>query len=349
VDTSASALTRLSMQRIGGFTHVPDLIRAMGVDPVAVLAAAGLAADALDEAEKRIPYAAFGTLLREAARWTRCPHFGLLAGRIWHLPDLGLVGELVANSPTFGSALRTMTVYQHLNSSGGLGFVLERGGNVVDVGYAIYYPDAPGADDIYDAVLAGNFTFMRDLCGATWVPTEVFLPRAKPVDVEPYRQLFHAPVHFGAEICAMRFPARWISHRIEAFDSARRRIDEARARDHVRGHVVEQVIRALRLVMLHGRHSGDEIASLLAMHRRTLTRQLSAEGTTFQALLDTVRFDVARQLLRSSELSLEDIAQSLGYADLTPFARSFRRWSGTSPGVWRRDVRRNGPETTPTA
>ena len=75
------------------------------------------------------------------------------------------------------------------------------------------------------------------------------------------------------------------------------------------------------------------------MHRRTLNRRLKAEGTTFQHVLDEVRFEIARDLLSNSNVHLDDIAATLGYAAVTPFMRTFRRWSGTTPGQWRRSVR----------
>ena len=81
------------------------------------------------------------------------------------------------------------------------------------------------------------------------------------------------------------------------------------------------------------------------MHRRTLNRRLKAEGTTFQRVLDEVRFDIARDLLSNSNVHLDDIAATLGYAAVTPFMRTFRRWSGTTPGQWRRSVR-NGENAT---
>src|SRR5436305_2062051 len=107
-------------QRVGAFTSLPALIRELGADPVTTMAAAGLAPDSLERPDGRIPYAAMGRLLSEAAMRTRCEHFGLLAGRLWHLGDLGLVGELMRHSATVNQALRTLTVYQHLNSAGGL-------------------------------------------------------------------------------------------------------------------------------------------------------------------------------------------------------------------------------------
>jgi len=92
----------------------------------------------------------------------------------------------------------------------------------------------------------------------------------------------------------------------------------------------------LRLLMLSGHVSGEDTARMLSMHRRTLNRRLKAQGTTFQSVLDRVRLEAARQLLEGTRLPLDDIAASLGYASVSPFMRSFRRWTGTTPGQWRR-------------
>jgi len=54
-------------------------------------------------------------------------------------------------------------------------------------------------------------------------------------------------------------------------------------------------------------------------------------------VLDDVRFDVACQLLSSTTLPADDIAAALAYDSLGAFMRSFKRWSGTTPGHWRRE------------
>jgi AraC-like DNA-binding protein len=322
-------------QRVGGFTAIPALIRQLGVDPVRILADIGLAPDALNRGEQRIPYAAMGALLLEGAKRTGCSHFGLLCGRAWHVSDLGLVGELVRNSPTVGDALRTLAVYQHLNSGGGLAFLLQRSG-VVDLGYAIYAPGVSGASQIYDTLMAAGCNFMRELCGNGWAPSEVFFPHAKPVDAGPHRRLFMAPLRFDAEFCALRFPEHWLDRLVPRADAARFKIAEDEADVIGRGELMQQVYRALRLLLLSGKCSGDDVAQVLAMHRRTLNRRLKTRGATFQEVLDQVRFDVARELLIDTKVVIDDIAGALGYAGVSPFMRSFRRWSGTTPARWRR-------------
>ncbi len=331
-------------QRVGGFVALPQLIVQLGGEPEAVLLDAGLDRSALDHPDNRIPYAALARMLDRSARTTGCEHIGLLAGRLLHLADLGLVGELVRNSATVGLALEALTVYQHLNSEGGLAFLLKRG-DYVDLGYAPYHAAGAGVAQVCDAALATGMNIMLELCGPTWKPYEVFLPHAKPHDVAQHRAFFKVVPRFDAESSVLRFPARDLERRVPDSDPQAYRRCEQAARGAGAPDFMQQIYRGLRRLMLENRHSGDDLAQMLSMHRRTLNRRLKAEGTTFQRVLDEVRFDIARDLLSNSNAHLDDIAATLGYAAVTPFMRTFRRWSGTTPGQWRRSVR-NGENAT---
>jgi len=77
------------------------------------------------------------------------------------------------------------------------------------------------------------------------------------------------------------------------------------------------------------------VASDLNMSVRTLRRSLEAEGTSFRAIDQAVRRQRAEELLAEDQLSLERIAEFLGYATSAAFVRAFKRWRGTTPGRWR--------------
>ena len=324
-------------QRVGAFTGLPMLIAELGGSASGALASADLEAADFAHPDQRVAYSAVARVLHEAARDTECAHFGLLAGRLWHLADLGIVGAMTRHSPTVREALQALTVHQHLNSGGGLTFLIERD-ETVDLGYAIYHPDVDETAQLNDGVMAAAFNFMRELCGPRWLPVEVLLPHARPRDATPFKQAFKAPVRFDAEVCALRFACHWMDHRIEGADASIRAHAEAVVDDMGGELLLAQVFRALRTLLLYGRDSGDEVAQMLSLHRRTLNRRLKAEGTTFREVLDQVRFDVARHLLAETVVSLDDVAATLGYAGVSPFMRTFRRWAGTTPARWRRDA-----------
>jgi len=322
-------------QRVGGYAHLPVLVREFGFEFAAMLDSVGLPRGALDDEDGWVPYASLGRLLLECAHQTGCAHFGLLAGRMSCLSDLGDVGELVRNSASVGDALNVLTEHQHLDSEGGATY-LTKVGDTVEIGYAIHHPDAVGSHHLISSALAANFNYLRELCGDGWVPSTVLLPLAKPLNIAPYRSIFRVSPRFDSEVGALRFPHGWMQRAVPGADvwrlqAARKRIQYARRAD-----LLPRIYSALRLMLLIGRHSGDDVAQRLALNRRTLNRRLRQRRTTFQEVLDNVRFTVARQLLSIATIPLDDVAAALGYAGVSPFMRSFQRWAGTTPGRWRR-------------
>jgi AraC-like DNA-binding protein len=74
----------------------------------------------------------------------------------------------------------------------------------------------------------------------------------------------------------------------------------------------------------------------LKISRRTLSRRLIQEGTSFKALLDELRCKLALRFVADGQLPLEDISNQLSFSRVQGFHRAFRRWAGTTPGNYRR-------------
>lgn len=211
--------------------------------------------------------------------------------------------------------------------------------------HAVHEPGVEGTDQIADAAIATLARIMRSLCGQDWVPDEVFLPRLPPADQEPYRRFFRTHIRFDQEMAALAFPARWLNHGVAGADPVFRQFFETRIQEleSLQGaDFKDDLRRVLRTRILDGRCSAETIADLFAMHRRTLSRHLHAEGTGFRHITDEIRFDIARQLLVDTNIALSQIAAALGYSEASAFTRAFRRWSGKPPAAWRSEHRRRG-------
>jgi AraC-like DNA-binding protein len=110
-----------------------------------------------------------------------------------------------------------------------------------------------------------------------------------------------------------------------------RYIQELVSRRNRRAGVAARV----RAAMLRQRRVVPSLAEIAAerhVDSRTLRRQLAAEGTSFRALADEVRETLAVELLEAG-LTLEQVADRLGYSDAATFSRAFRRWTGHPPGA----------------
>ncbi len=81
--------------------------------------------------------------------------------------------------------------------------------------------------------------------------------------------------------------------------------------------------------------SFEELTRLLNMSARTLRRRLEKEGTSYQRIKDNARRDVAITLLSRDGLTVSEVAEQTGFSDPSAFHRSFKKWTGQSPGSYR--------------
>lgn len=113
-------------------------------------------------------------------------------------------------------------------------------------------------------------------------------------------------------------------HAVEAL-SSRPRTDD----------LIDKLRHQIREALKQGEPNVERLATRLNMSGRTLQRRLSDLQTSFQEVLDLVRFDLARAYLKDARLDVSQVAYLLGYSELRAFDRAFRRWAGKSPTEWR--------------
>ncbi len=323
-------------QRIGGLVALPSVLRELGADPAQLLARVGLPPDALATPDRRLPFATLARLLVLAVGATGCRHLGLLIGRQWGFGVTGLAGELAWRSATVREALETFTVYQRLNSTGGAAFFTRFQKSAL-LGFAVYHPQVAELGVVYDVAVASLTTGVRELCGEGWNPEEVMLPHSAPADTRPYRDYFRCPVRFDTEHATLRINGNVLARPAPGHDALRKRALEHEASIIDPTPLLPHVYRSLRLLMLDGGVTADNVAQHFAMHRRTLDRRLRQHGTSFHAILSDVRYDVARHLLRDTRLPSAQIAAAIGFREAASFTRAFRQWSGVTPARWRAD------------
>ncbi|MDD0843926.1 AraC family transcriptional regulator [Pseudomonas sp. Gutcm_11s] len=95
-------------------------------------------------------------------------------------------------------------------------------------------------------------------------------------------------------------------------------------------------IRALLLARPGRLPDMEQVAASLHMSSRTLRRRLDEDGSNFRLLLDEVRQALAEELLATGGLTLEEIAERLGYGEVSNFIHAFKRWKGVTPRQFQR-------------
>ena len=79
----------------------------------------------------------------------------------------------------------------------------------------------------------------------------------------------------------------------------------------------------------------EQLASELGMSKVSLYRQLKSEGTSYQRIKDNVRREKSIELLRHTELTVDQISEIAGFSEARSFTRAFRTWTGLSPRQYR--------------
>lgn len=326
--------------RVGPVVGLPGLLKELGVDVADLIQPLGLSETLFNDADNLVAFPILGRMLQDCVSRTGCHHFGLLLGQRTGPECLGVIGQLLPHAPNVGAALRGLVLNLFLHDRGAA-LLLSLEGEVAVLSYLLHR-QVDGSDQINDGAMAICFNVLRSLCGPAWLPSEVLFARRQPKDLAPYRRFFQAPLRFDRERTALVFPARWLDQALQEADPALCREMEQRiaAQANLDAHdLVGRLRCALRTRLITSGGSLQEVAQLLAIHPRTLNRRLAEQGTTFTALVAEVRYDIARQLLANTAMSISQIAAILGYAEISAFTRAFRRWSGLSPMAWQSQLR----------
>lgn len=170
----------------------------------------------------------------------------------------------------------------------------------------------------------------------------VCFPYARPLHADDYALVYTEHSTFDADVLSARFQANLLDlpiRRDEAalvsfLDGAPGKISMLYRRDR------EMVFRVRDLVRdaLPENISLETVASQLHLSPRTLARRLAEEGSSFRAIKDATRRDIAFARLTKSRQPIAQLATDLGYSDPSAFYRAFVSWSGVSPERYRNQL-----------
>jgi AraC-like DNA-binding protein len=324
---------------------IPALLRDHGVPLAPLLDVVPVAPDVFDNPEKRIPYVVGVRLLDAATHLSRCPHFGLLLGARYDHRILGPAGEWMQNAPDLEAALTGFVAMQPAASRGATTFMHRLGEDIV-LGYGAIDRDSGSSDQASAAVTAVAHNIVTRLTAGKACPTEVWLAMRRPADTSAYASFFGVPVRFDQPVTGLLLGRSALSQAIRGarrvdFEALQRRAAAMMPPTHQVW--TDRLRRTLRPMLLVGQVSAEAAAARLSTSSRTLSRYLAREGTSFQGILDEIRFATACELLGRTDLPIGDVAQALSYATHGAFVGAFRRWSGLSPSAWRDQARISPP------
>jgi AraC-like DNA-binding protein len=338
--------------RIGPILAIPAVLAARGVDPELAFVQAGLDLRLFHDPDNRLSLESVGRLLETCATLTDCDHFGLLIGERFDLEGLGPIGGLMRHSATVGDALRVLLRNLHLHDLGAAPLLLALDRSSIILGYSVLRHGVPGTNHIHDAVIAIAFKILRALCGPNYAPLQVKFAYGAPRNAAPHRGLFGCDVEFDADLSGIVMATPSLARPLQGSDAKRRAQLEKAIREAEAGGPMtfgERLESALHQLVLSGDASTAAIWRQFAISERTLRRRLAEEGKNLQQCVNQTRYELARQLLSNTGLSVASIGAALHYADSNVFSRAFRNWAGAQNYTSRKKISRPEPSSTASA
>lgn len=304
----------------------------------------GIARDLVDDPQGKVPLESYLRLLNLAAHRAGDPLLGIRLARSAGPETLGAIGFLFLSSATLAHAMRNLVHFLDL---------------LQDVTRVRYEHDNDEISFVYDIDSTGGQETRQDVEFSLALTTRLIRMYAGD-EVEfrsvnfrhsalrpysDYRRLINAPVFFeqanhAVTIAARSGEIRGKTLHPELADILSRFLEERHLAEYRDESFESRVKAALFESRTTRPRSATDLARQLGVSPPTLFRRLRAEGSGLRAIIDERQFGIATEYLRSSKLSIAQVAEILGYSESASFTRAFTRWSGgITPAAWRKAQR----------
>ncbi|WP_020604784.1 AraC family transcriptional regulator [Spirosoma spitsbergense] len=328
----------ISSASVKGLLHA---VTQCGADAKTLCQAVALDSTQLEDPDGRVPMATMQRLWVLAIQASGDPHLDLHMAEHVHYSSYGVLAHLLMHCPTLGVAIQTLCRYQDIVCNGTRISLRHLGDSVelvIDItSPAIVYPHV-----VLNSELSIYLHMLRLLSGQSIAIEAVHLAYPAPADTREHVRVFApASVQFGTPYSALRLPATVLALPISTADPQLLVLLEPHAaallaRLYELPALPDRVRHELLRLLVQSEPTLVAVADTLGLSPRILQRQLRQDGHSYQQLLDEVRRELAERHLRDPILSIKDITLLLGFSEPSVFVRAFRRWTGQTPGMFRR-------------
>ncbi len=323
---------------INSLAVIARYVSMKGIDTASLLAGSNIQPGDLDDPDLLVTPEQELQVMRNIVRLIPEPGLGLSIGRQSHMGIIGKLGAAAINSNNFLDAITTIFQYSELLLTY-FHFDLKAKDDLV----MITLKEIVDLKDIRlfvcERECASIHRIASDLIGSHFPVKEVRFAYPKPKHVSLYQDIFKCPLVFNALDHAAVFDKEHLFQELPLADPLAKKTYEKECRQlSLRINRSGTMARRIHQEILF--HSGgipsfDQMARYMNLSPRTLSRRLTAEGTSYKDLVSKIRKGKAIELLRTTDRPIEQIALELGYNDLANFYRAFKSWTGHTPGSCR--------------
>jgi AraC-like DNA-binding protein len=312
--------------------------RARGLACDEFLEDAGIGPELLQQVGARVTADQYAALLRSLIDRLDDEVIGLLS-RPLPRGSFALIARSALGAGTLEVALRRVArTFRLLQDD----VVLEpvRDGALAGLSLRFHNPTTARSVYVHELLLRIFWRLLAWLAGGRLPAARFDFAFESPSYAGSYAKIFPAALQFQQHQSAFWFDAATLRQPVRRDEAALRAfLADAHAQVIVPRRGDEVVSARVRSHLQRAQPAWPDLAATaeaLHMAASTLQRRLAADGTTFQALKDELRRDLAIVRLNTSTVPMATLADELGFADSAAFQRAFKSWTGSAPGAYRR-------------
>jgi AraC-like DNA-binding protein len=280
---------------------------------------------------------------RNALTLSRRSDFAIRLGQSIQVTAYGFYGYALMSSPNQRTLINTALKYHHLMlATEDLSF-REDSENKIGIWTIKPIVTTPAEHRLYrfivEVKLATLLALSSDILERPQMRQGIRVTYPYSPDLPPYEELFRCPIQYGQDSNELILNAIWLdtpTRRHNALTFAAVEKICAETLDHMGDRTgLGRDIKRIFLESAGRFPTIEEISEQLETSPRTLRRKLQSEGTSYAALLNETRVHLAKKYLRETILTIDEIANLVGYNETSNFRRGFQRATGVSPTTYR--------------
>jgi len=307
------------------------LVLAKGGNPSALYESVGLDKEIFIEESLLIPFDKFVYLLEATASQLDFPDVAMQLARQQDMMILAPLGPMLHRCNNVAEALEILIKYLKILVSG-YQVDIQIQQDCVTVTFDLELPHIQELVQYQDYAMASAATILHGMRGKSHPIRACYFLRSERNQniISEYSRYYGCPVAFNCRTLSLTCDSSILQQDIgNLVKQINARVNSAQSLHNE--SIVKQVSNVISYSLANGISKIEDIASSMNYSQRTLQRKLSEHNTSFSALLDSVRFNMANQYLKNTYYRQTDIAVLLGYSNLSSFSRSYHRWCGVYP------------------
>ncbi|MCX5849563.1 MAG: AraC family transcriptional regulator ligand-binding domain-containing protein [Deltaproteobacteria bacterium] len=316
-----------------------------GIDTAPILSSKGLEKADFDNPDRLIKFEQQFEITQKLFDIISCQALGLRIGERINIGQLGKWIMAINSCATAIDAFKMAFALADLISFP-FQIILDVQGDIAKFSFIDLIDMGSSSRFRYEMHIVGGYNICCEILRERVQIIEIRFAYPQPEYADEYKKIFNCPIIFDAEETQILFDSSYLTRPLPCANTLTKNIYEKDCHQTIEQLIMLTTTTELAKSALQFKDkellTRSQLAQRLNMSDQTLKRRLAAEGVNYKSLVQGIREKKARDLLQSTELSMEEIACNLGYSDVANFYRAFKSWTGLTPLSYRSNNTRGG-------